>query len=268
MAKTQNRIFSLGTPKAEKAQAYGWLNAIHYMAPASLSGFNLCPWSTASCRALCLGWESGQAGMVANDSDVNSVRASRIAKAKRFMKDRDAYMADVVVSIIRAQWTAGELFMQLCVRMNGATDIGWEGIKVKLTDALAKALRRMGAFRVLALLQEGPKTLMQLFPMVQFVDYTKSPKRAIACASGKFPANYSLCFSRTETNEADCIRVLDAGGTVAAVFATQAHETWNGFPIIDGDTHDLRHLDPRGHVVGLSPKGRKAKKDQSGFVIR
>jgi hypothetical protein len=44
-------------------------------------------------------------------------------------------------------------------------------------------------------------------------------------------------------------------------------DTWHGFPVIDGDAHDLRHLDPRGVVVALSPKGPKAKKDKSGFVI-
>jgi hypothetical protein len=37
---------------------------------------------------------------------------------------------------------------------------------------------------------------------LQFVDYTKSPKRAIEHAAGKFPSNYHLTFSRSETNEA------------------------------------------------------------------
>jgi hypothetical protein len=39
-------------------------------------------------------------------------------------------------------------------------------------------------------------------------------------------------------------------------------------PVIDGDEHDLRHLDGRGVVIGLSPKGPRAKHDKSGFVIR
>jgi len=46
---------------------------------------------------------------------------------------------------------------------------------------------------------------------------------------------------------------------------------WNGFQVIDGDKHDLRQLDPRGAVgtvIGLTPRGRKAKKDRSGFVVR
>ena len=33
-------------------------------------------------------------------------------------------------------------------------------------------------------------------------------------------------------------------------------------------TQFKRFLDPKGVIVGLSPKGHKAKKDTSGFVIR
>jgi hypothetical protein len=40
----QNRIYSMDNSKAIKAQGFGWLNAIHYMAPADLAGVgNLCP---------------------------------------------------------------------------------------------------------------------------------------------------------------------------------------------------------------------------------
>ncbi len=242
----QNRIFSMDNPKAEKAQGFGYLNAIHYMAPASLAGVgNLCPHASEGCKALCLGWTSGQAGMVSNQADINSVRQSRIDKARRFMRDRAAYMRDVVRSIELAQRKAAKLGLRLCVRMNGSTDIAWEGVKT-----------------------DNGQSLMQRFPSVQFVDYTKSPRRAIACANGQLPSNYSLCFSRSESNEAQALEVLAAGGTIAAVFAKYRPRRFRGFPTIDGDTHDLRHLDPRGHVVALSPKGRIAKRDLTGFVIR
>jgi hypothetical protein len=39
-----------------------------------------------------------------------------------------------------------------------------------------------------------------------------------------------------------------------------------GHRVISGDHDDLRHLDPRGVVVGLKGKGR-AKQDASGFVV-
>jgi hypothetical protein len=242
----QNRIFSIDNPKAVKAKDYGWLNAIHYMAPYNLAGVgNLCPHASAGCIALCLGEHSGQAGMVKNDTDINSVRASRRDKARRFMQDRKAYLRDVVRSIELAERKAAREGLKLAVRLNGATDIAWEGIR-----------------------DETGRTMMERFPHIQFVDYTKSPKRAVAHAKGNFPANYHLCFSRSETNEAQALEVLAAGGTVAVVFAGDKPATWNGFPVIDGDDHDLRHLDPAGHVVALSPKGRKAKRDTSGFVVR
>lgn len=245
MAKMQNRIYSMDSAKAVKAQAFGWLNAIHYMAPASLSGVNLCPHASPACIAACLGWNSGQAGMVANDADINSVRASRIAKARRFMRTRHEYMRDMVDATIAAQRKAAKAGMRICVRLNGSTDIAWEGVRD--ADGLSIYAR---------------------FSDVQFVDYTKSVRRAIAWAQGKLPSNLHLTFSRSETNEADCLAVLAAGGNVAIVFAGQKPATWHGYTVIDGDEHDLRHLDPRNVVVGLSPKGSKAKRDTSGFVVR
>jgi len=61
---------------------------------------------------------------------------------------------------------------------------------------------------------------------------------------------------------------LAQGVNVAAVFGNGLPETYLSHPVINGDAHDLRFLDPKGVIVGLSPKGHKAKRDQSGFVIR
>jgi hypothetical protein len=98
----------------------------------------------------------------------------------------------------------------------------------------------------------------------QFYDYTASVERATA---RNLPANYSLTFSRKEGRDADALRVLRANGTAAVVF--RGHDlpaAWGGFPVVDGRIHDLRFLDPRGVVVGLSALGR-ARYDASGFVV-
>lgn len=236
----KNRIFSIDNPKAIKANAYGWLNAIHYMAPARLAGVgNLCANASPGCLTLCLGEHSGAAIYYP------SVIQSRIAKAKRFMKDRKAYLGDMYHSIELAYRKALRSELNLCVRPNGSTDIAWEGIR-DYTGA----------------------TLMESFPTVQFTDYTKSFKRALAHAKGKLPKNYHLTFSRSETNDSQCLEILQAGGNVAVVFAGARPSHWQGFLVIDGDAHDLRHLDGKGVVVGLTPKGPKAKRDTSGFVVR
>lgn len=242
----QNRIFSFDSPKAIKSLTYGWLNAIHYMAPARLAGVgNLCPDASDGCKALCLGWTSGQAGMVARDDDMNSVRQSRVDKARRFMRDRPAYMRDVVRSIELGRAKADAMGLRLAVRMNGSTDIAWEGI---------------------ACVRDGRpyRNLMAAFPDVQFVDYTKSARRF----ERALPENYSLTLSRHESNDDAVIRLVKEKRGNAAVVFERLPTHWRGLPVIDGDKHDLRHLDPLGVIVGLTPKGRKAKRDTSGFVVR
>ena len=252
MARMLNRIFSTDSAKAIKAQGYGYINAIHYMAPASLSGVNLCPHSSAGCRALCLGWESGQASMVANDADLNSVRLSRIAKAQRFMGQRANYMVDFVRSVETELSKAIKGGKRLCVRPNGATDIRFERVPCwRATN---------GEFFL-------KPSVMHAFPEVDFVDYTKNPR----AFDRELPRNYHLTFSRSEDNEAVCLELLARGVNVAVVFAGDKPAMWHGFEVIDGDLHDLRQLDPRGprgFVIALSPKGRKAKRDISGFVVR
>ena len=73
-------------------------------------------------------------------------------------------------------------------------------------------------------------------------------------------------------------QTLDAGINVAIVFPILRTSddlpqflTLQGqeFPVIDGDTHDLRFLDPSGCIVGLRYKGSAAQLTadcQKGFV--
>ena len=234
------RFLSMDNPKAIKAQAYGYLNAINYMAPHTSAGVgDLCGKASQGCIRICLGEHSGQAAM----SEV--VRDSRKRKAAYFMRERKAFMVEFVYHIEKAQAQAHKAGLKLVVRPNGATDLPFEAI----------ACERNGqAFR----------NLMEAFPDIQFVDYTKHAKRF----KKALPANYHLTFSRSEINEAESVALLQSGVSVAAVFKGGLPDTYLSFPVINGDEHDLRHLDPKGVVIGLTPKGHKAKKDTSGFVIR
>jgi hypothetical protein len=107
--------------------------------------------------------------------------------------------------------------------------------------------------------------LFAAFPDVQFMDYTKDAYRIL---DGKLPGNYHLTFSRSETNELDCLRVLKAGHNVTVVFRKPPFPaTFWGYPVIDGDRNDLRFLDPPPCIVGLKAKGAGGRRDQTGFVI-
>jgi hypothetical protein len=230
------RFFSSDNPKAIKAQKLGWMNAINYMAPHRSAGVgDLCGNASPECIKLCLGEHSGNAALYP------TVMQSRIRKAQWFMRDRKAFLAEMAQHIANAKRQAHKARLKLCVRLNGATDLAWEGL--------------------------SPSTFSDN-PGIQFVDYTKSVKRALAHAAGRMPSNYHLTFSRSETNEADCRAVLAAGGTVAVVSSCAMPTRYLGARVVDGDLSDLRHLDPRGVCVWLSPKGAKAKASKGGFVVR
>ena len=243
------KFFSTDSAKAIKADKYGWLNAINYMAQDDTGSigykkyFTLCPDSTPGCRALCLGKYSGQAAIVSDlENGTNRTRESRIAKSQFFMNERHAFMGEMAGHVRAMIRKAERENKKLAVRPNGSTDIAFEYIK-----------------------GYNGQTLPEQFPDVQFVDYTKSMKRIL---NPNRPRNYHLTFSLSETNMDQAIHVLANRKNVAVVFGDGQPETFMGHRVIDGTEHDLRHLDPSPVIVGLDPKGSKAKNDTSGFVVR
>jgi hypothetical protein len=237
-------FFSTDSAKAIKADKFGYLNGINYMAPHDTAGAgNLCPHSSAGCRALCLGMYSGQAAMVSDlENGTNPVRESRIAKSQWFMNDRKAFMLEMTEHVRAMVRKAKRENKRLAIRPNGSTDIAFEKIPT-----------------------DNGQSLPNRFPELQFVDYTKNMNRVL---NPKRPANYHLTFSLSETNMHEAMHVLASGHNVAVVFGHGLPKTFLGHKVIDGTMHDLRHLDPAPVIVGLDPKGSKAKNDSSGFVIR
>jgi len=108
-----------------------------------------------------------------------------------------------------------------------------------------------------------------LFPNLQFYDYTKNHFRFDQVLS----KNYSLVFSRSETNHKKSIELLKRGIKVAMVFDV-APTKFEGFKVINGDETDLRFLDKKGVIIGLKYKfmtGKGAdnnKAFETGFAIK
>jgi hypothetical protein len=221
------------TIKSDKGGEY--LTAIMYLAPAdTVPGINVCPMAElAQCKAPCL-FTAGRGAM-------RPVQDARIAKTVAFRDDRDAFMRRIVADIREAEYKADKLGVRLAVRLNGTSDITWEH------------------FPVFGFGGVEYDNLMEMFPAVQFYDYTKLPGR-------KLPANYHLTVSYSGANPAYAAKAAKTKHNLAVVFHGALPKTFLGRPVIDGDANDLRFLDPAGVVVGLSAKG-KAKKDTSGFVI-
>ena len=225
--------------KTVKGQKQGYMTAILYLAPANVSGYEVCPMSTAGCRAACL-YTAGRGAF-------STVQQARIAKTKFFFEARATFMAQLVKEIDAFVKKARKLDLIPVVRLNGTSDIVWERIPV---EGLAFTDGSVPTFA----------NVMEAFPDVQFYDYTKRANRR------NLPANYHLTFSLAEDNEVNANKALTAGMNVAVVFRTAAYpKTYLSAVVVDGDESDLRFLDGNGKVVGLYAKG-KAKKDTSGFV--
>lgn len=223
------KLLAIGTnAKTVKGDKEGeYLTAILYMAPHK---------QNTSGVNLCPKASQGCAAAclyTAGRGRFDNVKKARILKADWFIQDRVAFVKQLEHELIMFSSYARRKGLKPAVRLNGTSDIQWE----RYLD-------------------------MSKYPEIQFYDYTKwepTDRR-------KLTPNYHLTFSRAEdTTDADVMRKMH-WGNVAVVFSGPLPAKYLGFPVYNGDLTDLRFLDPKTHIIGLSAKG-DAKKDTSGFVI-
>jgi hypothetical protein len=234
-------LLTSGNQKILKGEKLGYITKGIHLAPANLSGYEVCQWRSKGCTASCLN--------TAGRGQMNSIQVSRINKTKLFFEKKSEFLSKLAKEISSSIKLAVKKEMEAVFRLNLTSDLMWEDIQ----------------------LFKGTN-LFQHFPETQFYDYTKSFKRMCSFldkpfikGEAKFPSNYHLTFSRSENNDKKCEMVLAMSGNVAVVFRNQLPKTWKGFEVVNGDETDLRFLDKRGVVVGLIEKGM-AKKDLTGFV--
>lgn len=220
-------LLSTSNTKTVKGEVVGYSTAILHLAPWTLSGYNVCPRASAGCAAACLN--------TAGRGKFSTVQEARIRKTKLFFENRKEFLATLEKDIDLHIRSAIRKDMIPCIRLNGTSDIPWERIVIR-----------------------DNKCIMELFPQIQFYDYTKRTGRQLL-------PNYHLTFSLAEDNHDAAQSELARGLNVAAVFRQPPEVFWN-HPVINGDETDLRFLDPQNCIVGLKAKG-KAKTDTSGFVI-
>ena len=225
------KLLSTANPKIQKGTKMGYLSFILHLAPADLSGRETCPKRTAGCTSACLN-TAGRGGMFKKGENTNMIQKARIRKTNYFFEARDYFMQDLYEDIQKAIRFAERKGLTPVFRLNGTSDLSWE--KYTIND----------------------KNIFELFPTVQFYDYTKVLGRKVSQYK-----NYHLTFSKADGNDADCAKALAQGMSVVAVYDAIPE----GVP--SADETDLRFLDPKGIMLGLKAKGR-AKKDYSGFVIR
>ena len=231
------------TIKGEKTKdnIYGlpYRTYILYMSPFNQNskGVNLCSHASKGCSESCL-FTSGNGGMFSD------VKQGRINKSEYFLSNRIEFLNQLRLEI--EKYVKKNIGIAIpTFRLNGTTDIAYE------------------RFRIF-----NGKNIFELFPNVQFYDYTKNWTRF----NTELPSNYNLTFSRSEVNHDKCMELLAKGVNVAMVF-TKVPNKFLGYEVINADKDDLRFLDKKGVICGLKYKNLTGKGADnikgvlSGFVI-
>jgi hypothetical protein len=237
-------LLSFNNAKTIKGEKLGYKTFILYMSPftANSKGINVCSHASKGCAESCL-VSSGFGGMYEN------VKQGRLNKTEFFLRDRVGFLNKLKGEIERAiRLNDGKNIVTF--RLNGTSDLPYEKYRV---------------------FDNNTKNIFELFPDVQFYDYTKNYLRF----DKVLPTNYHLTFSRSEINHDKAMEILSKGFNVAMVF-DKLPESYLGYKVINGDESDLTFLHPKGSLLGLRYKrntgkggGEKNKLAfESGFVLR
>ena len=230
---TYRPILGTASAKTVKGQKIGMLTGIIYLVPDA----TICSMAKlAGCMIPCLS--------TAGRGAFHTIQRQRQAKTDFFKTDQRAFMLSFAADVWSLARAAKRRGMTPLVRPNGTSDILWENIEV--CDGL---------------------NIFQCFPDVQFYDYTKHPSRKL---TGKTAGNYDLTYSFSGITPLSITHkgLLNPDNSrVAVVFHKRAEipASFRGWPVVDGDNTDVRHIEPKTVVVALYSKG-KAKRDFSGFV--
>lgn len=208
----------ISSPKLAKHEASNYYTAILYLAGAGDS--RLCPAATEGCRAVCLVTEAGRGSF-------DNVKQARQARTTMLFDRREEFLTILradIKSVIRKASKLGKL---PAVRLNGGSDLDWT-------------------------------ELYEEFSEVQFWEYTKRPDLALKL--NKLP-NVQATYSHNEHTTNRITGIMLANGiNIAMVFDLWSRKggdlpaSVGSVPVIDGDVHDLRFLDPKGVIVGLRLK--------------
>lgn len=236
------KLLTTKNKKTIKGQKMGFMTYILYMSPfkANSKRINVCSHASKGCAESCL-VGSGFGGMY------TSVMQGRMKRTEFFLSDRINFLNQIKDEIEKAIKKHKDEAI-VTIRLNGTSDLSYENFKVF----------------------DG-KNIFELFPNIQFYDYTKNWTRF----NKPLPANYHLTFSRSETNHDKAMELLRRGVNVAIVF-DKLPKTYEGFEVINADENDLRFLDKKGVICGLkykrmTEKGGAEKNKaafENGFVVK
>ena len=192
--RVPKNLLSTNNAKTIKGEGKGVITYIMYLAPFTQNskGINLCSHASPGCAKACL-FNSGAARF-------DRVQEGKINKTEYFLADRKAFLEQLDGEIAKIERKFAKIDDAIpAIRLNGTADIVFEKFKIR----------------------DG-KNIFELYPNIQFYDYTKNYTRFRKV----LPKNYHLTFSMSETNKVMSLNLLEKGYNVAIVFGVK-NETEN-----------------------------------------
>jgi len=232
--KAVQKLLSDGSTNA-KTKKNSIRTFIMYLRPFTLNskGINICSHASVNCAAVCL--ETAGHGAFA------SVQNARAKRTEFYINNRREFLMQLSYEIMKKYTTAKKRGEKIAFRLNGTSDLDFVHLLNKYTGL----------------------DISQLSDWATFYDYSKNLHRVIRYKDHK---NYTVTFSRSESNQSETDQAIKLGINVAAVFSGDLPQRYKGAKVVDGDSSDLVMLYNKGVILGLKAKG-KARKDTSGFVI-
>ncbi len=222
-------LLAIGTnSKTAKGDDDTKLTAIMYLAPAEISGYEVCPNRSEGCTNSCL-FTAGRGAMT-------NVQQARVRKTKMFFEDQTNFLKLLNDDITLFEKYCIENNMVGYVRLNGTSDIKWE-------DYID-----MEKYKV------------------SFYDYTKRTDRNFENLPSNYKLTFSRSEDHDDTFLSKMIDVVNIAVVYDEV-PSEWNLNGKEVAVHPGDLNDLRYEDPQGVIIGLKAKGQ-AKKDDSGFVIQ
>jgi hypothetical protein len=198
--------------KLSKSVAYGLA-----LSPATSSGYNTCPMSTASCRAGCVAY--------AGKGAYGNVQRARKAKTMFLVEHSSAFFRLLIHEINTAYQKHGD---KLVIRLNTFSDINFA---------------------------EFTPWIFDLFQNVTFYDYTKVWSRANHGLSNYHIA-LSDSERISESDVLTALGAGYSVAMVVNVRKGEPMPTeWRGHKVVDADLSDRWIIDHENVIGGLRPKG-------------
>jgi hypothetical protein len=238
-------LLTLKQTKMLKSESYGYVSACLNLEPAKpLPANDLAIKNTCGKHGVCAKYCLKTTGR----NRLNNASTARTRRTEMLFSDRGLFFSLLDADL----YALKHRHDKSTVRLNCLSDLPWERFKI------------------------NGRTVFDRHPGLQFLDYTKHFDRL----SLQIP-NYTLVYSYSErSNDYQVRNYLAHGGRVAMVFNSGNGElpehykiAGQTFEVVDGDTHDLLHLRPKGTILGLrykrsySPRTGKTQTPPNKFVV-